>query len=109
MTQEAGSPERAIVQSLLRSRNISRNYSCTRLATLLTLCFAATMAGASTAVAYEAQVHFGITMWVAELRGFSEAEAYEIAKHDQAVDDDPETEPFWDWDSAGIRSRSEYH
>jgi hypothetical protein len=62
------------------------------------------------AVAYEFAVHFSLTMWLAETVGFSEAEAFEIAKYDQATDDNPLTHPFSDLhDSQGVRKRADYH
>jgi len=102
-------PEHLVVQPLLSSRNDFRRYRCALIKNLLTLCIAATVMNAPTAGAYEEPFHFAITMWLAELRGFNAADAFEIAKYDQAVDDDPKTQPLPDWDSAGTRRRSDYH
>src|SRR5437867_11935506 len=43
---------------------------------------------------YEHDVHLSLTMWLTEVAGFSTQEAYEIAKYDQATDDDPATQPL---------------
>src|SRR6266487_890577 len=76
---------------------------------LLTLFIAGTVAAPLPAIAYEMPVHFAVTMWLADLRGFDEGKAFELAKYDQGVDDDPETQPLPDWNSAGSKRRSEYH
>jgi hypothetical protein len=73
------------------------------------VCGTTTIAWVFPARGYEFPVHFGVTMWLAETAGFREGEAYELAKYDQAVDDNPNTEPLWDWNSAGIQSRKQYH
>lgn len=59
--------------------------------------------------AYETDIHFTFTMFLAELAGFSQTEAFEIAKYDQGVDDDPATQPMQDISSTGTQRRAAYH
>jgi hypothetical protein len=54
--------------------------------------------------AYEEDVHFFVTMFLAESAGFPLGDAGALARFDQATDDDPSTSPF-----AGIRQRAAYH
>jgi hypothetical protein len=63
----------------------------------------------ASASAYEFPAHFTVTIWIAELVGFSSADAYEIAKFDQATDDDPATDPLGLLDRASVRRRRLYH
>jgi len=70
---------------------------------------AAALAVAPASFAYETPVHFTVTLWLAEATGFSEADAFEIAKYDQATDDDPETQPLPDWTSTGTKRREAFH
>lgn len=58
---------------------------------------------------YELPVHFTFTMYLAELAGFTEAEAFEIARYDQAIDDNPATSPMPQISSFGVERRSAYH
>jgi hypothetical protein len=59
--------------------------------------------------AYEFDVHFTFTMFLAELAGFTEQEAFEIASHDQGIDDNPATQPMSDITSTGGDRRARYH
>jgi hypothetical protein len=62
--------------------------------------------------AYELEVHFQVTMWIAELSGFTRPDALEIAKYDQATDDDPATQPYPGppaSDISGHQRRRQYH
>jgi hypothetical protein len=59
--------------------------------------------------AYLPAVHLGFTIWLAERAGFTSEEALEIAKHDNATDDDPSTKPGWTTSAEDIRRRSSYH
>jgi hypothetical protein len=61
------------------------------------------------ATAYEFPVHFTFTMWVAETAGFPQSDAFDIAKFDQATDDDPRTQPLWGLDGLGQTRRADYH
>jgi hypothetical protein len=63
----------------------------------------------SSARAYEIDSHLSITFWLAEMGGVPVTPAYELAMHDQGVDDNPNTEPIWDWNSAGVQRREQYH
>jgi hypothetical protein len=60
----------------------------------------------ATPQAYETPVHLGITMALAEMAGFSNAEAFEMAKFDQATDDDPATDPL---PSLAVNARRDFH
>ncbi len=62
------------------------------------------LASATPSPAYDRDVHLSLTMWLAELASFSENEALQLAKYDQATDDDPETSPW-----ASYESREKYH
>ena len=46
--------------------------------------------------AYDKELHLTFTVVLAELAGFSEMEAIEIANFDQGTDEDPGTQPFKD-------------
>jgi hypothetical protein len=65
----------------------------------------------TSAAAYEFDVHFTITIWLAEMVGFASDDAYEIAKYDQATDDDPATGPLTGGylDRASVKRRRLYH
>src|SRR5207253_1412285 len=63
----------------------------------------------SPAQTYERDVHLSVTAWLLELAGFQQDEAYEIAKFDQAVDDNPNMQPLWDLSGTGVRRRELYH
>lgn len=54
-------------------------------------------------------VHFTVTLWLAEVAGFDPGKAFEVAKYDQATDDDPATQPLPDWNSPGYERRKLYH
>jgi hypothetical protein len=46
------------------------------------------------AAAFDSDVHFSLTLALAVAAGFTEDEAFELAKYDQATDDDPKTSPL---------------
>ena len=64
------------------------------------------------AAGYEQDVHLTVTYWLAEMAGFSAVDSLEIAKYDQATDDDPETQPLTSasfYSPLGIERRQLYH
>ena len=66
------------------------------------------------AAGYERDVHLSITLWLAELAGFTAREAYEIARNDEATDYDPATEPGTEdvanaFGDAAKQRRVDYH
>jgi hypothetical protein len=77
--------------------------------TICGLLFFGTLVGRS--FAYEEDVHFILTIFLADQAGISEQIAYELAKYDQGTDDDPATEPFFGGGilSFGLTSRAMFH
>lgn len=66
---------------------------------------------ARTSHGYEEDVHFILTVFLAKQAGISEQIAYELAKCNQATDDDPETEPYFGGGifSFGFTARAMFH
>ena len=66
---------------------------------------------AGTSHAYEEDVHFILTIFLADQAGINEQIAYELAKYDQGTDDDPATEPFFGGGilSLGLTARTMFH
>jgi hypothetical protein len=64
-----------------------------------------------TSHAYEEDVHFILTIFLAKQAGITEEVAYELAKYDQGTDDDPATEPFFGggFFSLGFTAREMFH
>lgn len=60
-------------------------------------------------VAYEQPIHLTLTMFLAETAGFAELDAFDIAKFDQAIDDDPATDPLPTISDPGVTRRRLYH
>src|SRR5947207_9460388 len=62
------------------------------------------------AAAYDVAVHFSFTLWLAEMVGFREDDAFDLAKFDWGTDDDPNTTPLPYTPTAGATKRRElYH
>ena len=55
--------------------------------------------------AYDKPVHLSFTMMLAERAGFAREDAFELAKYDQATDDDPATQPY----TRDTQQRRDYH
>jgi len=62
--------------------------------------------------AYERDVHFSVTLWLAELIGFQEANAFDFAALDDVTDYHPESQPLptvADGLELGVRRRVLFH
>ena len=64
----------------------------------------------ASAGAFELPVHLSLTVWLAELAGFSDTDAFLMAQYDQATDDDPTTSPMPGLTrGAAVGNRRQYH